>query len=128
MAIQHILLIDDDEVDHEFFLAALQRAGVNIKYSLYTDAREALALLAAGKLRPDLILLDLNMPVMNGQQFLITVKENQSTKDIPVIILSTSSHKTTIKLTLELGAKDFITKPDRLENLVACIKEILAEK
>ncbi|MGC4038276.1 MAG: response regulator [Chitinophagaceae bacterium] len=127
MPVRHILLIDDDEDDHEIFVAALKKTGLNVKYSLSSDARHALGLLLSGNLQPDLILLDLNMPVMNGQQFLVAIKKEQAIKEIPVIILSTSSHQPTIDLTRDLGAKDFITKPDKLDGLISALKKLLSD-
>jgi len=111
MPIQKVLHIDDDEDDQEIFSSALMQAGNDIDLKAIDNARIALQELSAEKLHPDLIFLDLNMPEMNGQQFLSEIKKNESLKHIPVIVLSTSSHRATIDLTKDRGAKDFITKP-----------------
>ena len=125
MAYRNILLIDDDLEDHEIFRSALETLSQNLICNSYTNAKDALATLTANALNPDVIFLDLNMPVMSGQEFLVQVKQIETTKDIPVIIYSTSSNMSTIQLTKELGAVDFITKPDRFDALVDILKPII---
>jgi len=122
MAYRQVLLIDDDVDDQEIFFAALQKAGLPINCVAESDAREALQKLVSKDIVTDLIFLDLNMPVMSGQQFLTSIKKVASLVEIPVIIFSTSSHAPTISLTKELGAKDFITKPNNFEGLVQVLK------
>ncbi|HET8964293.1 MAG TPA: response regulator [Chitinophagales bacterium] len=126
MAYQNILLIDDDIDDHEIFSAALGQLPGMVTYSAHSNATEALEQLTAELLKPDLIFLDLNMPVMNGQEFLTAVKRNEKLRNIPVIIFSTSSNSDTIRQTKELGAKDFITKPDRFDTLVLLLQSLLS--
>jgi CheY-like chemotaxis protein len=125
MAVTKVLHIDDDEDDHEIFATALSEATTDIELLFIDNAREALQDLLTATEHPDIIFLDLNMPEMNGQEFLIEVKKHDKLKHIPVIILSTSAHKVTIELTRELGAKDFFTKPDKFEDLVLILKKVL---
>jgi CheY-like chemotaxis protein len=73
----------------------------------------------------DVIFLDLNMPEMNGQQFLSEVKKHERLRTIPVIVLSTSSHLPTIEIVKELGALDFITKPANFKELIQILKNVL---
>ncbi|MBA3664624.1 MAG: response regulator [Bacteroidetes bacterium] len=115
---KNILLIDDDEDDHEIFFSAVADVTDGVTCTGISDATTALQKLKDKELNPEVIFLDLNMPVMSGQEFLIEIKKNQALKHIPVIIYSTSSHLPTIKLTKELGAADFITKPQKYEQLV----------
>ena len=68
--LRHILHIDDDVEDHEIFYEALQQVNDRINYCALTDAREALTRLRTKEVKADVIFLDLNMPEMNGQQFL----------------------------------------------------------
>ena len=65
------------------------------------------------------------MPLMNGQQFLMQIKKHPDLSDIPIIIFSTSSHKETIKLMKDLGAMDFITKPEDFTDLVKILQNTL---
>ena len=126
MGYRNILLIDDDQDDHEIFSAAVEKISGAFTYSARSSAIEALEQLTSDLLKPDLIFLDLNMPVMNGQEFLIAVKKSEKLKNIPVIIFSTTSNRATIQLTKELGAFDFITKPDKFDSLVLLLQSVLA--
>ncbi|MEJ0105181.1 MAG: response regulator [Bacteroidota bacterium] len=127
MLFRNILLIDDDEDDQEIFLTALENIRLPVNCTVSDNARDALDKLVAGEISPELIILDLNMPVMNGQQFLMEVKKEKNLKNIPVIVLSTSSHELTIALTKELGASQFISKPERFEDLISQLRKILGE-
>lgn len=121
MLFRNLMLIDDDEEDQEIFNAALGHVSNEAKCVNYSDATKALSDLNAAQHYPDVIFLDLNMPIMNGQQFLVEIKKSQKLKHIPIIIFSTSSHAATINITKQLGAHDFVTKPGDFEKL----KEIL---
>ena|SRR4029079_9606048 len=127
MLYRNILLIDDDEDDQEIFRTALENVNLDVSCTSLNNASEALDKLRSNQLQPDLIFLDLNMPVMNGQQFLMEIKNDDELNDIPVVILSTSSHRTTIELTKELGAMDFYSKPDKFEDLIGILKSVLNE-
>ena len=111
--IQKLLLIDDDEDDREIFISIVESAYPAISLSVATNGQEALQVLKQTSTQPDLIFLDLNMPVMNGQQFMEVVKSDNTLQHIPIVILSTSSDKTTIRDMKTLGANYFITKPDK---------------
>lgn len=127
MKYQNLLLVDDDEDDGEIFIAALKAVSGAVAYTVLTDATEALNQLSSKEIIPDVIFLDLNMPVMNGQQFLFEVKKNQRLQNIPVVIFSTTSHFPTIQLIKESGAHDFITKPNNFDELVYVLKNFLSE-
>ncbi len=114
----NIFLVDDDADDQEFFKNALKIVSQTAIYKSAVNGMEALKILEAEHVIPEVIFLDWNMPVMNGQEFLEEIKKRESLKHIPVIILSTSSHYQTITLSRELGAKDFITKPNNFGDLV----------
>ena len=121
----NILLIDDDEDDQEIFRTALEKVDRSINCTSLNNAIEALDKLRSNQIQPDLIFLDLNMPVMNGQQFLMQIKNDDALSYIPVVILSTSSHKASIELTRELGAMEFYSKPDKFEDLIGILKSVL---
>ena len=125
MNYRDILLIDDDEEDHEIFQSALARLSDELHYTALTNPREALDKLIAKELNPDVIFLDLNMAIMSGQEFLMQIKKEKGVEHIPVIIYSTTSNPVTIKRTKEIGAVDFITKPDRFSTLVDILKPII---
>ena len=125
MPYKNILLIDDDLDDQEIFQIALTKISKNTYCIAFDNAKSALAKLDSGELLPDVIFLDLNMPVMTGQEFLVEISKKEHLKSIPVIILSTSSHAPTIALTKLLGAVDFITKPDTVDKLIVILEPII---
>ncbi|MGX5854713.1 response regulator [Dyadobacter jiangsuensis] len=125
MLYQNILLIDDDEDDQEIFLTALESTRKPVRCTVLDSARKVLNQIHRGELEADLIFLDLNMPLMNGQQFLAEIKKDEKLRKIPIIILSTSSNAATAMQVKEMGACHFFTKPDRFEDLVAILDEVL---
>lgn len=125
MAYKNVMLIDDDEDDQEIFITAANEISGSIKCTAFLDASQALEKLIIKEVNPDVIFLDLNMPVMNGQQFLVEIKKNSILKNIPIIIFSTTSRLATINATKELGASDFITKPEKYDQLVKILTPLL---
>jgi len=125
MKYRDILLVDDDEDDCEIFLFAIQKVSGERNYTTRNHAAKALQELKDQKLQPDLIFLDLNMPVMNGMQFLSEIKKNARLKEIPVIILTTSSQPEIVEQTKVLGAHDFVTKPSDFSDFVKIFESIL---
>ncbi len=112
MKYHNVLLIDNDLDDCELFVMAVKDISESATCIISQDASKALKSLDDGIIVPAVIFLDLNMPVMNGQQFLIAIKAHPLLNQIPVIIFSTLSHPATVQRMIELGAEDFITKPD----------------
>lgn len=117
-------LIDDDADDQEIFLRVLESVAPSIECHTASNGQEAIDKLRNHQVKPDVIFLDLNMPLMNGKQFLQACQRLGSCKEIPVIILSTSSDQQTIQETRALGARDYITKPNRY----SAWKEVIQEK
>lgn len=113
-----ILLIDNDVDDQEMFAMAVASISSSAVCNIYSNAKDALTDLVAGNLIVDVIFLDLNMPVMDGQEFLTIIKASKELNDIPIVVFSTTSHPATIQRMIELGAEDFITKPDEYGKLV----------
>lgn len=125
MKYRKILLIDDDEEDGEIFVTALKEVSETVTCTVLYDAQQALDKLSSKVISPDVIFLDLNMPGMNGQQFLLAVKKEAALQTIPVIIFSTTTHLPTIQITKEFGAQDFITKPNNFDDLVNILTSFL---
>lgn len=128
MHYKFILLIDDDEDDHEIFLSAVEEINNEVTCVGITDAARALEQLEAKQLTPEIIFLDLNMPVMSGQDFLIEIKKKSALNHIPIIMYSTSASLSTIMHTKELGAVDFITKPQNYDQLVELLTPYVSIK
>ncbi len=116
------LLADDDADDAEMFCEALAQIDEAIVCRCAENGRELLAQLNELGSLPDLIFLDINMPVMNGRECLQQLKSNDRYRHIPVFIYSTSSHQKEMDTARESGALCFLTKPTGFAEL----KEILA--
>ncbi|HVU95419.1 MAG TPA: response regulator [Puia sp.] len=106
------LLIDDDTDDRELFCEALAAVDSVIVCDQATDGQEAFSRLQNKQLsEPSIIFLDVNMPVMDGWQFLSKLKSEEGLRHIPVIMYSTSSNVKDKRTAGEMGALCFITKP-----------------
>ena len=112
-----ILLIDDDDDDQFIFLTALENVAPASHCDISNNALEAFQYLHARVETPDMIFLDLNMPLMNGFEFLLMLKNDPRFSPVPVIIFSTSDNPGDQDLTKELGALQFITKTPDIELL-----------
>jgi CheY-like chemotaxis protein len=126
MRYRNILLVDDDEEDQEIFNAALTIASGEANCMAVTNAIEAFDKLARKELEPDVIFLDVNMPLMNGLELLKKIKSTEHLNTIHVIMFSTSSNPATISAAKELGAVSFITKPNRFDDLVNILKPLIS--
>ena len=122
-----ILLCDDDEDDRLLTIQALEKAHISNAIESVEDGEQLLDYLYqrgayAGETgaapRPGLILLDLNMPKMDGREALKIIKSDPKLRDIPVVILTTSSFDQDIIRSYELGVNTFITKPVTFPGLV----------
>lgn len=120
-----LLLVDDDPDDQEFFKLALQSIREEITFATAGNGQEALDLLRTQSCMPDLIFLDMNMPLMNGLTFLEKIKATTDLRHIPVIIYTTSDEKQEKNLATALGAADFVTKPTRFNDLCQLLQEKL---
>lgn len=124
-----ILLIEDNPMDVLLTKEAFRSS--KIKFNLYvaTDGEEALKVLERkGRFsiypKPDLILLDLNLPKIDGRQVLNKIKNDQDLKDIPVIVLSGSDTDTDISKSYDLHANSYIVKPETFEDLKEIVSSI----
>ena len=115
---KRFLVIDDDMDDRELFTEALALVDPVIVCDQAADGAEALKRLTAKEIdRPDIIFLDINMPVMDGWQFLKRLKKDEVYRHIPVIVYSTSSTVKDRRIADDLGALCFITKPHAFGSL-----------
>ena len=114
----NILIVDDDEDDRDLFCDAVNVVDPEINCIMARNGEEALTALKADHFpKPNLIFLDLNMPRVNGVQFLREIKKQPTLHRIPVIIYTTSKLKEDRDITRKLGAVHFITKPSSLREL-----------
>jgi CheY-like chemotaxis protein len=125
---KRFLIVDDDSDDNSLFTEALAAVEPQIICYCAADGQEALEKLETGSIEhPDIIFLDINMPIMNGWQCLTKLKSVPGYKDIPVIIHTTSSRKTDRELAKDLGAICFFTKLHDFKKLKKML-EIVVEK
>lgn len=117
------LLVDDDSDDSELFSEAIHENDAEIAVHAAANGREAFRVLDQIE-RPDIIFLDINMPIMNGWECLTRLKTSNEYKDIPVIMYSTSSHKKDIDLAAETGAAAFMSKPHDYQELRRILQEL----
>jgi CheY-like chemotaxis protein len=120
------LLVDDDLDDTEMFCEALASIDNSIVCHCAGNGQEALQTLNTLYEKPNIIFLDVNMPVMNGWQCLKHLKEDERYKQIPVIIVSTSSHKRESEIAADLGALCYLTKPNDFDELTIVLQVIVA--
>ncbi len=119
---KHCLLIDDDHDDQLLFSIALKELNKSITFLNADNGLKALSMLTnEHTVIPDIIFLDLNMPIINGFDFLTRLKENSKLCNIPVVIYSTSCREEDIARTKNLGAFAFITKPYYIPDLTALL-------
>lgn len=124
-----ILLVEDNPGDVRLTEEALKEAKVRNNLNVVGDGEAALDFLYrrgrhAEAPRPDIVLLDLNLPRKNGRQVLAEVKADQELKRIPVVILTTSKAEEDILRTYDLHANCFITKPVDFEQFIRVVQSI----
>ena len=121
----HILLVEDSLADIELTLDALSDAKVANEVSVVRDGAAALTYLRdADQTRPDLIILDLNLPRMSGHEVLAALRSEPALKRIPVAVLTTSAAEADVARTYDLGANCFLTKPVDVDQFVKVVHSI----
>lgn len=122
---RRILLIEDDQVDALTVKRILGELNAGDRLDTVNDGEQALEFLQdAAQPRPSIILLDLNMPRMNGIEFLQIVKNDDSLKVIPVVVVTTSKGGQDIADSFELGVAGYMTKPVDYQKFVEIITTI----
>ncbi len=129
-----ILLVEDDRGDQELTKRALEEGKIDNKLIIVNDGEEALDyLLRRGEYedplkspRPDLILLDLNMPKVDGKQVLKEIQKYDELKRLNIVVLTTSTRDEDVVRSYDLGVKSFITKPvdmEQFRHVIQSLKE-----
>lgn len=125
----HILLVEDNEGDIFLTTEALEDSKVINNIEAVRDGKSAIEyVLKQGKYKdapsPDLILLDINIPFKNGHEVLQSLKQNEKSKHIPIIMLTTSSSERDINLSYQNHANTYITKPVEADQFLKAITSI----
>lgn len=121
-----ILLADDDATDRELFVEALNHTGIKYSIKEVSNGEEVFEYLNKSEVIPDVIILDLNMPVKDGRVTLKELKEKYKT--IPVFIMSTSNAHFDVTLAYKTGANLFLVKPHDFKELIdlaTCIVKLI---
>ena len=124
-----LLLVEDNPGDVRLTQEAFHDANSTLHRHVVTDGAEAMALLQregrhAAAPRPDLILLDLNVPKLDGREVLARIKEDGSLKTIPTVVLTTSQAEVDIKNSYQLDANSFLTKPVEFGEFAGVVRSI----
>ncbi|SLM29677.1 Response regulator rcp1 [Desulfamplus magnetovallimortis] len=124
-----VLLVEDNEDDVELTLEALEDSKVRMDVHVVPDGVEAMKFLRCqgeyeGKSRPDLVLLDLNLPKMDGREVLKEIREDPYLTDLPVVVLTTSQNEEDISKVYKMHANCYISKPVDFLQFTKIIKQI----
>lgn len=121
----NILFIDDDIIEVMKFKRVVLKLNLNHNLIIANNGKEALLVLKNKDLIPDMILLDLNMPEINGIEFLKKVKKDDSLKRIPLVVLTTSNDTNDISECYEIGVSGYILKPLKYQDYLTIIERTL---
>lgn len=122
------LLADDDNDDAELFAEALSGITPSVEFRRVENGESVFDFLdTPGNKIPDILFLDLNMPVMNGWQCLSRLRNEAHYKELPVIIYSTSSHQRDRSIAHDLGANGFFIKPSDFKTLKRVLARLASE-
>lgn len=121
----HILLVDDDATDRELCVEGLNRTGISYTISEASNGEEAFIYLSQSSIMPDVIILDLNMPIKDGRETLKELKALKQYRHIPVIIMSTSKAHSDVTNAYDASANMYVVKPHDFNDLIEMLKCLL---
>jgi CheY-like chemotaxis protein len=124
-----VLLVEDDPGDVLMTREAFDEHKVRNNLNVVSDGADALAYVRregefAGATRPDLILLDLNLPKRDGREVLKELKADPDLREIPIVVLTTSSAESDVQASYQLHANAYVTKPVDFERFISAVKQI----
>jgi len=120
-----ILLIEDDMDDIELLQEALKKHAIHYKMDVARDGSAAVSYIKSCKDLPDLVVLDFNLPRIHGREVLLEIKSAPLFKNIPVLILTTSSAREDMEYSLSHGADKYLIKPTTLEGIRETVDTIV---
>lgn len=124
----NVLLVDDDQEDCDLTVEILEMSKVKVSIEIVHDGVEAMEFLEKNKNNPkkfpDLILLDLNMPRMNGHEVIAALKKDECLAKIPIVVLTTSDAESDISKTYSGGVNCYVTKPVGLSQFQKVVDSI----
>lgn len=122
----NILSAEDDPDDQLLIREAINEAGIGASVTFVSDGKALIEKLTEqyGDNSPDILLLDLNMPIMDGLAVLKALREREDLEDLPIIILTTSSNQNDIDQCYNLGVQSYIRKPDSFTEFVEVARSL----
>ncbi|MGZ5218562.1 MAG: response regulator [Chitinophagaceae bacterium] len=124
-----VMLADDDKDDQETFGEALRESEIAAELTTVDNGQELLATLKdPSEPNPDIIFLDINMPVKNGNEVLAEIKKDADLKQIPTVMLSTSENVKDVEASFNAGANLYVRKPYSFQNFILLLKKIFILK
>ncbi len=125
-----IVVAEDSEFDRMVLRRAFAAADIDVDLTFVNDGEELLKHLAAvvegDEKAPGIVLLDLHMPKMNGRETLQAIRADDRLKQLPIVMLTTSSSESHIREFYGLGANSYVVKPSDFDEVVATVKELQA--
>ncbi len=119
----YLLIADDDDDDCFLIQEALQEFDFPAPTRFVANGQELLTALEKEPFN-GLVLLDLNMPLMDGREALQKIKQNQTLRHVPVVVLTTSNSQEDIQLTYTSGCSGYVTKPNSFQDLVSMLNKL----
>ena len=120
-----IILAEDDQDDQELFMEALYATKVPSEVITVENGEELINTLKdPAEPKPDIVFIDINMPVKGGKEALAEIKSDQELKEIPAVMLSTSNHPKDIEETFDKGANLYIQKPSSFTGFILILKKV----
>lgn len=121
-----IILAEDDKDDQELFIEALNATDVPSEVTTVENGKQLLDTLKDDTTpKPDIIFIDINMPIKGGKEALAEIKSDADLKEIPAVMLSTSNHPKDIEDTFNNGANLYIQKPNSFISYISILKKVL---
>lgn len=120
-----IVLAEDDKDDQEIFMEALDATEVASEVTTVQNGKELVDILKDGtEPKPDIIFIDINMPIKGGKEALTEIKSDEELKEIPAVMLSTSNNQKDIEDTFNKGASLYIQKPNSFASFILILKKV----
>ena len=126
-----ILLVENDKADQEIIRRIADQGATSAQLEIVSSGQEALDYLSRARENndsstppPSLVLLDLNMPGLSGLDVLARIRNQKSTRSLPVVVLSTSDQESDIVQSYDMGANSFLTKPVKFDEFIRVIREL----
>jgi len=124
-----VILADDDKDDQETFQDALNEAKIPTELTTVNNGQQLMDNLKdPSKPNPDIIFLDINMPVKSGKEALAEIKKDETLKEIPAVMLSTSENAKDVEDTFNAGANLYMRKPYSFKNFILLLKKVFSLK